>query len=227
MDEFQVGQRRRAVADHPGVELLPQRPVHPVVLVAEPLPARPVRGGIPGEGGRHIHALDLQRVAGHDPHERNSRRKQRGEADDVVLHDDVGAHPADDPDELLLAVPRAADQLLPYRFDPGLQLLDRRLLELRRRVADEVLPELPGIGVIGVVSVVGRRRGEVDQVLGKAERREPSFPRRLGGENHVMAAAAQHIADPDAVVRGPVGALRHEQDSQRPFPHRRPPGLRS
>src|SRR6266545_111120 len=69
---------------------------------------------------------------------------QRGKVHHVVLDDHVRAHPIDDPHELLLAVPGAAGQLLPDGLDPGLELLDGRLAELGRGVADEVLPELPG-----------------------------------------------------------------------------------
>ena len=43
---------------------------------------------------------------------------------------------------------------------------------------------------------------------------ELALPRRLGGEDDAVAAAAQHVADADAVVRRPVGALGHEQDRE-------------
>ena len=50
----------------------------------------------------------------------------------------------DDLSQLRLAVLCAADKLLPDRPHPRVQLLDRRLAELGRGVADEILPELPG-----------------------------------------------------------------------------------
>ena len=57
-------------------------------------------------------------------------------------------------------------------------------------------------------------RGQVDQVLLEAERRQPAAPRRLGREHHPVAAAAQHVAEADALVGRPVGRLGHEQDGQ-------------
>src|SRR6202044_847642 len=63
------------------------------------------------------------------------------------------------------------------------------------------------------------RRGQVDQVLLEAERLEPAFPRSLGREHHPVPAAAQDVADPDAVVGWPVRAFRHEQDGQGPAGH--------
>jgi hypothetical protein len=113
--------------------------------------------------------------------------------------------------ELLLAVSRAADQLRPDRPDEGVQLLDRGLAELRRRVADEVLPELPGVLALRTRS--GRRR-QVDQGFGEAERFQTPLPGRLRREYDPVAPAAQHISDPDTVVGRPVCALGHEQDGQ-------------
>src|SRR5258708_3843400 len=69
----------------------------------------------------------------------------------------------------------------------------------------------------GVAGQSGAARfGEVDQVLGESKRLELALPGCLGGEDDPVPAAAEHVADPDAVVGGPVGALRHEQDGQGP-----------
>ena len=65
------------------------------------------------------------------------------------------------------------------------------------------------------VSPSVRGRCQVDEVLLEAERGEPALPRRLGGEHDPVAASAQDVADPDAVVRRPVGRLGHEQDGER------------
>ncbi len=100
-----------------------------------------------------------------------------------------------------MAVSGAADQFLPYGTDDRVDLLNSRLAELRRSIADEVLPELPGV----LAARPGRhRRRQIDEVLLEAERLQPMAPRRLGRENNPMAAAEQHIADPDAVVGRPV-----------------------
>src|SRR6266545_2967799 len=119
--------------------------VHPLVLVAELMPAGPVRRWIAGKRGRDVRTLDLERVARHDPQEGRARGHQRWETDHVVLDDHVGAGPVNDRGQPVLAIPRAGDQLLPDGPDPGFGLLDRRLAEFGRGVADEILPELPGV----------------------------------------------------------------------------------
>ena len=125
--------------------------------------------------------------------------------------------------KLRLAVLCAADELLPDRPHPRVQLLDRRLAELGRGVADEILPELPG--TLGSRST-GTRRRQVNKVFLKAKRLQPPLPGRLGREHDPVAAAAQNIADPDAVVGRPVRALGQEEDRQRPLAHNWLPTLR-
>src|SRR5262249_27377971 len=71
-------------------------------------------------------------------------------------------------------------------------------------------PELTGVLLRSVLG----RGSEVDQIFLEPERLEPALPRGLRREHHAMAAALEHLADPDAVVRRPVGALRHEQDRE-------------
>ncbi len=226
-DELQVGQPLGALGHEPLVELAPQRPVHPVVFVAELGPAVALGSRVARESWRHVRALQLQRIAGDNPDERRGRCRQCGKADDVVLDDHIGGGPPHDVGEVVMAIPRARDQFLPDRPDPGVELLERRLAEFRGRPGDEVLPELPRIllsaGFAGQASTAGvagqastARFGEVDQVLGESERLELALPGCLGGEDDPVPAAAEHVADPDAVVGGPVGALRHEQDGQGP-----------
>ncbi|MFD2355008.1 hypothetical protein ACFSTC_45735 [Nonomuraea ferruginea] len=135
--------------------------------------------------------------------------QQRREGEHVVLGDDVRLDPLDDLLELRLAVLGAVDQLLPDRSGDGLQLLAGALAVFGRGVADEVLPELAR-----VLLLLGRRR-EVDQVLLEPERLELALPRRLGGEDDAVAAAAEDVADRGAVVGRAVGAFRHEQDGER------------
>ena len=98
---------------------------------------------------------------------------------------------------------------LPRRLHESAELIERRGAEHRLGVADEVGPELTG-GLLGRVG--GRRRREVDEILDEPERLEPAGPRCLGGEHHPVAVLAQQVADADAVVRRPVGTLRHEQE---------------
>src|SRR5215472_12341078 len=143
MNEFQIRQRRGALLGSPGVEFGPHRPVDPFVLAAEGLPAVLVRGRVAGERGWNALILDLQRVAGHDPYERHASGQQGWEGDDVVFYDHIRPRPFDDPGQLRLAVPSAADQFLPDWPDPRVELLDRWLAELGGGIAHEFLPELP------------------------------------------------------------------------------------
>src|SRR5262249_46609303 len=97
-------------------------------------------------------------------------------------------------------------------------LLDRRLAELRRGAGDELFPERARV-LVAVTFAGVRGRGQVDQVLLEPERLQLAPPGRLSREHHAVAALAQHVADTHAVVRRPVGALRHEQDGQWPASH--------
>src|SRR5262245_44276461 len=144
--------------------------MHPVVLRAELRPAGAVGRRVTRKGRRNVTALELERVARHDPHERNAGRNQRGKSDHVVLDDYIRPSTRDDLGELVVAKFRSGDQLFPYRLDPGIELLDRRLAELRSRCSDELLPELPGIGI------APGGFGEVDQVFRKTERFELALP---------------------------------------------------
>ena len=111
-----------------------------------------------------------------------------------------------------LSQKRAIDERLPRRLHERPELLDGRLAELRRRVSDEVFPELPGV----LLARLRRRwRGEVDEVFHEAHRLKPATPRCLGCKDDPVAASAKDIADPDAIVRRAVGRLRHEQDGER------------
>ena len=57
-----------------------------------------------------------------------------------------------------------------------------------------------------------RRRPEPHQPLLEPLRLERAGERLLDDEHHPVAAPAQHVADPDAVVRRPVRALGEEHD---------------
>src|SRR5664279_5373339 len=94
----------------------------------------------------------------------------------------------------------------PRRSDELAELLDRRLAEDGRGVPDEVDPELArDLGHLG-------RRAEAHQPLLEALRREPPGERLLDDEHDPVAARPQDVADPDAVVGRPEGALGKEHD---------------
>ena len=104
---------------------------------------------------------------------------------------------------------RAVDEGLERRRDELAELLDGRLAEDRRGVADEVDPELAGdLGL-------GRRRAEAHQALLEALGLERPGERLLDDEHDPVATLAQHVADPDAVVGRAVGALGEEDDGAR------------
>ena len=63
-------------------------------------------------------------------------------------------------------------------------------------------------------SSFGRRR-EVDQVLLESQGLQFALPGGLSGENDAVSALTKNVTDADAVVRRPVGTLRHEQDRER------------
>ena len=82
----------------------------------------------------------------------------------------------------------------------------RRLAKDRRGIADEVLPELAGR------FRHLRRRPEPHQPLLESLRLEAACKRLLDHEDHPVAASAQHLPDPDAVVRRAIGAFGKEDD---------------
>ena len=92
--------------------------------------------------------------------------------------------------------------------DEPLELLDRRLAEDRRRVADEVLPELAGL-----LLLLGRR-AEAHRRSSKPFASSVPGERLLDDEDDAVPAPAEDVPDPDAVVGRPEGALREEDDGR-------------
>ena len=209
VDELEFGQGRCSLLEHPVVEAGPEIAVGSVVLGAELLPPARVVDRIAAERRREVGILPFERVAAHDPYPRRAVGEQGREAAHVVLDDHVRLRAGQDLPELRLAELRAVDQRFKHRPDERVELLDRRLAELRCRLRDEVGPELPG------VLVALGRWGQVHEILLEAEGLETAAPGRLRGEDHAVPTPHEDLADPDAVVRGPIGALGHEDDGER------------
>ena len=117
-----------------------------------------------------------------------------------------GLHLVEDLAQAVVDVPRAVAQRAPRRLDELRQLLDRRLAEDGRRVADEVLPELARL------LLLLRRRPEPHEALLEALRLEVAGERLLHDEHDPVTALAEHLPDPDAVVGRAVGAFGEEHD---------------
>ena len=130
----------------------------------------------------------------------------RREADDVVLDDHVRPNLVEDLAQPVVDVARAVAERAPGRLDELRELLDRGFAEDGRGLADEVLPELARL-----LLDLGRR-AEPHEPLLEALRLEAPGERLLDDEHDSMASLAQHLADPDAVVRRAVRALGEEHD---------------
>ena len=176
------------------------------VLGAELVPARAVARRIAGEDRRDVRVLHLERVARDDARPRPPGVVDRREAHDVVLDDHVGLDLVEDLAQSIVDVARAVAQRPPGRLDELRELLDRRLAEDGRGLADEVLPELAGL-----LLDLGRRP-EAHEALLESLRLETAGERLLDHEDDAVSALDEHLADPDAVVRRPVGPLREEDD---------------
>ena len=180
----------RAVVAAERVERRPQVGVGPVELVAEDRPAARVGGRrSPTRTARSLGSLISAGL--HDTIRTHGRPLAitAGNDDHVVLDDDVGLELADDLLEPRVDVLRAVDERLPGRRDELAELLERRLAEDRRRVADEVDPELAGdLGLRG-------RRAEAHQALLEALGLEVAGERLLDDEHDPVAAPPQHVAD--------------------------------
>ena len=98
---------------------------------------------------------ELQWVAGDDAHPGPAAGRDRGKRADVVLDDRVRLQLVEDLDQTIVDVARAVEERLPGGRHELLELLEGRLPEHGRRVADEVLPELAGL----LLLLGGRRRG--------------------------------------------------------------------
>ena len=210
--ELQVGQRRGALRDDPGVEVRPQVAVGPVVLGPEPGPAASGRR----RGSRRTPAGCRRRAPRAGCRRRSARRARRqvssaGKATTLSSTTTSGRTRSRIVAQLRLAVPRAVDQRLPGRPDERLELLR---VGLRNSGAVSRMKSFQNAPASCSSGLSVGRRGQVDQVLLEAERRQPAAPGRLGREHHPVPAAAQHVADADALVGRPVRRLRHEQDGQ-------------
>src|SRR4029079_11634655 len=104
---------------------------------------------------------------------------------------------------------RAIDQRLPRGRDEVAELLEGRLPEDRRRITDEVDPELAGhLGL-------RRRRTETHQSLLEALRLQRPGERLFDDEHDAVTARSEDLADADAIVGRPEGTLRKEDDRAR------------
>src|SRR5207302_7300359 len=166
----------------------------------------PVAGRVAGKRRRERRVLQLEWVAGDDPDPRHTGGNHGREADDVVLDDYVGPELPEELSQAVVDVACAVDQLLPDRQDEAFELLDCRLAELGCRLADEVLPELPG----RLLDL--RRRLEPYQGFLEALRLERARERLLDHEDDPGSAGLKDLRDADAVVRRAVRALRKEDD---------------
>src|SRR4051794_35158220 len=205
--ELELRERRCARLAAEGVERRVQVRVRSPELLAEGSPSRAVGLRIAREHRSEPRVGQLQRVARDDPHPAASARRERREGDDVVLDDDVGLKLVDDLHEAAMDVARAVAESLVGGCDELAELLDRGLAEDRRRVVDEVDPELPwDLVLLGP-------RAEPHQPLLEAARLECPGERLLEDEDDAMPALAQDRADAGAVVGRPVRALGKEDDA--------------
>ena len=137
---------------------------------------------------------------------RAARLLDRRERDHVVLDDHVRLELVEDLAQPVVDVARAVAERAECRLDELAELLDGRLAEDRRGLADEVLPELAGrLLDLG-------RRAEPHQPLLESLRLEAARERLLDHEDDAVPALLQDLADPDAVVRRAEGAFREEDE---------------
>ena len=184
MDELGLGQRGRAALHDERGELAVQIGGRSRVLVSKLVPARAVACRIARVDRWDVQVLYLERVAGDDACPRTSRGVDRGEADDVVLHDHVGLDLVEDLAQPVVHVSRAIAERTPGRLDELGELLDGGLAEDRRRLADEVLPELAGL-----LLDLGWRPQTHEPLL-EALRLERARERLLDDEHHPVTAIA-------------------------------------
>ena len=198
-----------AVLPEPRVEPGDLRPQHAVVLGPERRPLAGVVGRVAGEHRRDEVVLHLARVARDDARPRTAARGDRRERHHVVLDDRVRREVVEDRGQPVVHVHRTVDQRLPRRLQERCELLDRRLAELRRGLADEVLPELArDLGLF-------RRRRQSHRRLLEPLGLQRARERFLHDEHDPVPAFLQDVADADAVVRRPERPFGEEHDRLR------------
>jgi len=204
--EVAVGERACTARLAECAELCVQRADCACVLRAKLFPGGSVVPRVAGEDRRDAGIFHLERVARHDARPRAARVPDGGERDHVVLHDRVRAELGEDLAQPVVGVAGAVAERAEGGLDELGELLDRRLAEDRRGLADEVLPELTrrllGLG----------RRAEAHEALLEALCLEAAGEGLLDDEHDAVTALAQHAPDADAVVRRAVGAFREEDD---------------
>ena len=131
-----------------------------------------------------------------------------GKQTTLSSHDHVGLDLVEDLAQPVVDVARAVAERAPGRLDELRELLDGGLAEDRRRLADEVLPELSGL-----LLDLGWRP-EPHEPLLEALRLERARERLLDDEDHPVTAVAQDLPDPDAVVRRAECSLGKEDDGR-------------
>src|SRR4029453_17091403 len=87
----------------------------------------------------------------------------------------------------------------------GRQLVDRRQLEVRLLLGDEVGPELGDL-------LVRHAAGHVDQILLEAVFLEHALEAAVAHEDGIVPVLAQLLSDADAVQRRAEGGLRKKYD---------------
>ena len=163
--------------------------------------------------------LHLHRVAGHDADPRAAGRRDRREADDVVLDDRRPARPRRRSrrrrGSTYFAPSMSACQVGAMN-SPSCSIVGLRKTGAVSRMKS--IQNWPG------TSGSARRRTEAHQALLEALGLQRPGEGFLDDEHDPMAARAQHLPDADAVVRRAVGALGKEDDRAR-VGHVAPPSV--
>ena len=174
------------------VEALAERTVPgPVVLTAA------------GQVRRYRLVLDLVLRARDDPRPGLAEPLDGGEQDHVVDADHVRPDPGQDARKILLGPLRAVDDRLPAFLDVVVDLVDRRLAEIRDVAVDEVLPELRHL--------LGRHGlGEVHRVRFESVALVDLDETRVRQEHRLVTACLDGLGDSDGIESGTEGGLGKE-----------------
>src|ERR1035437_799845 len=171
-----MAEARSTLLAHEGIEPGPQLVVGPPDLLDEGRPVTTIGRGVAARERWNLVVLHLGRVAADDPGPGPAGRDHRRETDHVVLDDHVRPEFVEDRPQAGLDVASTIDQRGPGGRDELAELLEGGLSEDRRRVTNEIEPELArDLGDLG-------RRAEAHQALLEALRLEPPGERLLDDE---------------------------------------------
>src|SRR5258708_6330172 len=153
---------------------------------------------------RNLRIGDFVFAAGYDPHPRSAKLLYRGKQDDVIDADQIRADFLEEMGKIFLGPHGGIDDGVPTVAHVVVDLLVRRLVEIRDVSIDEVLPVLGHL-------FGGHGWGHVDDVLSESVAGVDSLHIRSREKDGFVAESLTGLCDANGVQCRSVSRLRKER----------------